>query len=264
MSSVPVTAGPPVAVVAGGARGIGAATARRLADSGRTVVVLDALGGSTLGYPHADAEDLARLAEGGIDGHDVDLRDPGATRAALDAVVAEHGRLDVVVAAASVVAGGPLLWQAPAHQLTALLEADLLTGVHLIQAAVPHLLDRPAEDRPSAVVITSVAGRQGLFGLSGYVIAKHAAVGLVRALAADLAGTAVTAVGVSPGATETEMLAATARIYGLESTAALAEQQHLRAPMDADEVAQVVELAATAGPVVHGAVLDADGGFRRG
>ncbi len=251
-----------MAVVGGGARGIGAAVARRLAVRG-PVVVLDALGGETLGYGHADETDADALRGVGVEVVAVDLRDPRTTRAAVDEVVARHGRLDIAVTCASVIAGGKPLWETAVEVRDDLFAADAATAWNLVAAAVPHLLGRPAADRPTVCVTTSVAGHRGLFGLSAYVVAKHAATGVVRALAADLVGTSVTACGVAPGATDTAMLAATARLYGLDDVDPLVEQQHPPRPLDPDEVAAVVELACTAGPAVHGAVLPADGGFGR-
>ncbi len=252
-----------VAVVAGGGRGIGAAVARRLRAAG-PVTVLDAFDGETLGYRHATSSDRTALTDDGIPCRQVDLRDLDATREAVDAVAAEHGGLDVAVACASVIAGGTPLWETDTAVRDGLLAADAATAWNLASAAVPHLLRRPAEARPTVVVLTSAAGAHGLYGLSAYVVAKHAATGVVRALAADLVGTGVTAVGVAPGATDSPMLAATARLYGMDDVQPLAEHQAARRPLDPDEVAAVVELAATAGTVLHGAVLDADGGFGRG
>ena len=91
-------------------------------------------------------------------------------------------------------------------------------------------------------------------------MAKHAVIGVVRGLAADLRGTAVTACAVSPGSTDTAMLAATAEVYGVD-VATLARSQTAGRPLDPDEVAAVVEFGCTAGTVVHGSVLHADGGF---
>ncbi|MBR7743040.1 SDR family NAD(P)-dependent oxidoreductase [Phycicoccus sp. BSK3Z-2] len=252
-----------VAVVGGGARGIGAALVRMLVASGHTVEVLDAVDGDTLGYPHAAAADVAVLEGDGVRCHAVDLRDADATRAAVDDVAARHGRLDVAASTASVIVGGTPLWETPPEVRDALLAADAATAWNLAAAAVPHLLHRPAHDRPTVAVLTSVAGERGLYGLSAYVVAKHAAVGVVRALAADLVGTAVTAVGVAPGATDTRMLRATADLYGLDDVAPLAEDQQGRTPMTPDEVAAVALHACTAGRVLHGSVLAADGGFGR-
>ncbi|MGG5259583.1 mycofactocin-coupled SDR family oxidoreductase [Phycicoccus avicenniae] len=251
-----------VAVVGGGARGIGAAVARRLAARG-PVVVLDALGGETVGYRHAADIDAQALRDSGIEVRSVDLRDLAATCAAVDEVTARYGRLDVAVACASAIAGGSPLWETSSDLRDGLWAADATTAWNLASATVPHLLARPAADRPTVCVATSVAGDRGLYGLSAYVVAKHAAVGVVRALAADLVGTSVTACGVAPGATDTEMLAATARIYGLDDVHELAQHQHPPRPFDPDDVAAVIEFGCTAGTSVHGAILPADGGFGR-
>ena len=71
----------------------------------------------------------------------------------------------------------------------------------------------------------------------------------------------MTVAGVAPGSTDTDMLAATARLYGLPDTSELLTASQVGRALRPDEVAAVVELAAFAGPVVHGSVLAADGGF---
>ena len=75
------------------------------------------------------------------------------------------------------------------------------------------LLEQPAAARPAFVAITSAAGEHGLYHLSAYCMAKHAVVGLVRALAADVAGHPVTVAGVSPGSTSTDWVLPPNRRY---------------------------------------------------
>jgi NAD(P)-dependent dehydrogenase (short-subunit alcohol dehydrogenase family) len=168
--------------------------------------------------------------------------------------------LDTVVAAAAVMAGGDPLWETDEAQLRLVWETDALGVWHTAAATVPHLLESAREGRsPAFVALASTAADRGLWRLAAYVMAKHAVVGIVRGLAADLAGTGVTACAVSPGSTDTAMLQATADIYGV-STAELAKSM-TAGPLDPDDIAAVVELGCTAGSVVHGAVLPADGGF---
>lgn len=193
----------------------------------------------------------------------VDLREDDETRAAVASVVDRHGHLDAAVAFAGAVTGGRPLWETDDETLRRAISFNTLTTWHLARAAVPQLLTRPATAQPTFVAFTSVAGERGLYGLAPYVVAKHATAGIVRALAADLVGTSVTACGIAPGSTDTTMLRQTAATYGLSDVTELAQGQHGRRPLRPDEVARVVEFALDAGPVVHGSILPADAGFGR-
>ena len=263
-----MTGSRPVALVTGAARGLGAAVAARLVARGHLVVALDSCAGeagaATPGHPLATRADLDALADRhgpAVEPVVADVRDLPRLREVVDGAVDRHGRLDVVVGGAAVLAGGKPLWETDPGQLDLLLDVDARGLWNTAAATVPHLLSRPADDRPTFVGVTSAAGDTGLFGLSAYVVAKHAAVGVVRALAADLVGTGVTACGVAPGAMATDMLQATASAYGLDGVGPLVEGMAQRRPLDPDEVAAVVEIACTAGTAVHGTILDARGGM---
>jgi NAD(P)-dependent dehydrogenase (short-subunit alcohol dehydrogenase family) len=100
-----------------------------------------------------------------------------------------------------------------------------------------------------------------LFHLSAYNMTKHAVVGLIRGLSADLIATGVTAVAVSPGSTATEMLAATAALYNVE-TDALVQHQRLRRVLGPEELAATVAFCCSLeGAALNGGVVSADGGF---
>ena len=257
---------PPVALVTGAARGIGAAVVRRLLARGFVVHALDICTSSSAetAYPLASREDLdavVALDPERVVGVVADVRDTGALRAAAEDAVRRHGGLDTVVAAAAVLAGGAPLWETDDEQLRLVWETDALGVWNTARATVPHLLASAEQGRrPAFVAVASTAADRGLWRLSAYVMAKHAVVGIVRGLAADLTGTGVTACAVSPGSTDTAMLQATADVYDVP-VAELSTSMTDRRPLTPDEVAAVVELGCTAGPVVHGAVLPADGGF---
>ncbi|RYU13459.1 mycofactocin-coupled SDR family oxidoreductase [Nocardioides iriomotensis] len=257
----------PVALVTGAARGIGAATVAALADDGYQVVALDACAGDdgTVGYPLASRQDLDAVVEPYGDRvlpWVADVRDAAAVHAAVDAAVARWGRLDAAVAAAAVIAGGRPLWETPARDLDLLWDVDLRGVWHTAAAAVPAMLAGPDPGRGRFVAVASAAGSRGLYALSAYTVVKHAVVGLVRGLAADLVGTGVTAVAVSPGATDTAMLAATAGLYGIDDPAALAGHQLLREPLTPAEVAATIRhCCGPEGRVLNGSVVAADGGF---
>ena len=251
------------ALVTGAARGIGAAVVRRLLDRGFVVHALDACAGAGGGtaYALATREDLDAVValdpERVVPVH-ADVRDLDALHAAADEAVSRQGSLDVVVAGAAVIAGGAPLWETDPDDLRLLWETDALGVWNTAHATVPHLLSSTRQ--PTFVAVSSAAGERGLWRLAAYSMAKHAAVGVVRGLAADLKGTGVTACCVAPGSTDTAMLQATADVYGVE-VATLADSQAAGRPLQPDEVAAVVEFACTAGTVVHGSVLHADGGF---
>jgi SDR family mycofactocin-dependent oxidoreductase len=239
----------PVALVTGAARGIGAATVRTLVQRGYGVVALD-LATTESAQPH----DRVAVVRG-------DVRDPGDVAAAVDLARERWGRLDVAVAAAAMILGGRPLWQTPVADLEQLWRTDLVGVWNVAAAAVPAMLAGPDPSRGRMVAIASAAGTRGLYGLSAYTVVKHAVVGLVRGLAADLVGTGVSAVAVAPGATRTVMLEETARLYGLDSTEPLADSVLLRRLLEPTELAEAVGFCCSrAGAVLNGSVLAADGG----
>ncbi len=182
-------------------------------------------------------------------------------RGAVADAVERWGRLDVAVAGAAVVAGGQALWETPPATLDLLLDADVRTVWHTAAAAVPAMLAGPDPSGCRFVALASAAGSHGLFHLAAYTVAKHAVVGLVRALAADLAGTGVTAVAVSPGSTGTAMLQQSAALYDT-TTDDLAGHQLLRRVLEPDEIAATVAFCCSReGAALNGGVVAADGGF---
>nr|WP_275940837.1 mycofactocin-coupled SDR family oxidoreductase [Nocardioides zeae] len=236
-------------MVTGAAGGMGAAILAALARDGYDVVGVD----------------VAPVAAPCAESHRLDVRDGTALRELAADVVARRARLDAVVAAAAVVGGGSPLWATPDEVLDELWEVDAKGVWTTAAATVPHLLASPEPHLARFVGIASAAGEHGLFGLAAYTAVKHAVVGIVRGLAADLAGTGVAAIAVSPGATRTPMLEATAALYGLageDGVDELARHQGLRRALEPAEVADVVALCCSpAGAALHGSVVNADGGF---
>jgi SDR family mycofactocin-dependent oxidoreductase len=262
-----VTADDRVVLVTGAARGIGAATVSELLTTGHRVIAVDSCEGSDsgLGYPLATREDLATVAAldpERVEAVEADVRDLEAMRAAVARGVARFGRLDAVVAAAGVIAGGLPLWETSAEDLQVQWEVNALGVWHTATATVPVLLEQPDPSGCRFVAVVSAAGSRGLFHLAAYNATKHAALGIVRGLAADLVGTGVTAVAVSPGSTDTAMLAATADIYGLADPSELAGSQLIKRSIRADEMAATIAFCTSpAGGVLNGSAVAADGGF---
>src|SRR5262249_5060246 len=149
-----------------------------------------------------------------------DVRDPRAVAAAVADAENRWGGVDVAVAAAGVIAGGVPLWEVPPEQERAVLEVDLNGVVHLARAAIPGLLRRPRPRSGRFLAVASAAATRGLPMLAAYCAAKAGVAGLIRALGVELADSGVTANAVSPGSTDTPILAESARLYDLPEAAA--------------------------------------------
>jgi len=256
-----------VALVTGAARGIGAATVARLTAEGYRVVAFDSCEGADadhVGYPlatRADLEEVAATAPDSIRAVVGDVREPEDLREAVRIALDDFGGLDAVVAAAGVIVGGQPLWESPPDQWRTLLDVNA-TGVwNTAMATVPALLAQPDPTGGRFVAVASAAGDRGLFRLAGYSASKHAVVGIVRGLAADLVGSGVTAVAVSPGSTDTAMLAATAEIYDAPVDDLVAHQS-IRRVISPEEMATAIAWCCSpAGAILNGSVVHADGGF---
>jgi SDR family mycofactocin-dependent oxidoreductase len=172
------------------------------------------------------------------------------------------GGLDAAVAAAGVIAGGVPLWDVPPEQEQAVLDVNLRGVLNLARAAIPALLRRPQPRSGRFLAVASAAATRGMPMLAAYCAAKAGVAGLIRALGAELGETGVTANAVSPGPTDTPILAESARLYGLPAAATFATQQPMRRLLDPTEVAAVLAfLASPASSAMTGAVVPADGGL---
>ncbi len=263
----------PVAVVTGAARGIGAATAARLAARGFTVALIDlplespGRHGEIPGpYRPAHGQDLdeaAAACNGRGHAHAADVRDPEALARVIDTVVAHHGSIDVVVAAAGAVAGGAPLWETDDDTWRTMIDINLTGVFNIARAALPSMLDAPLPRNGRFVAVASAAAHYGLPQLAAYSAAKHGVAGLIKALSAELADSGVTANAVCPGSTATGMLDASAAIYGMADRSEFADQARIGRLIDPDEISATIEwLCVDAPAALTGSLIDVDGGFR--
>jgi len=259
-----------VALVTGAARGIGAATVLGLASRGWSVLAVDCVADEpVLRYPMAKPADLTEVAaragglvsrRGAVRSFIADVRDPDALREAVEFAVDTWGGQDAAVSAAGVIAGGMPLWEMPAEQEKAVLDICLGGVSNLARAAIPALLARPAPRSGRFLAVSSAAATDGVPMLASYCAANAGIVGMVRALAAELGGSGVTANAVSPGATATTILTESARLYR-ESGGDRRGLPRAGRVLDPAEVAAVlVFLAGPDSGAITGSVIAADGG----
>ncbi|HEY7142271.1 MAG TPA: SDR family oxidoreductase [Methylomirabilota bacterium] len=245
-----------VALVTGGARGIGRASAVALARAGADVAVADLL-------PTVDAEAaIAATGRRGI-GLTLDVTDAEAVRAAVGRVVGTLGRLDVLVTAAGILHRDPLeetteaVWRR-------VVEVGLTGTFHAVQAAVPVMR---AQGYGKIVTISSISGIIGgavsratdapdaQRGRSGpaYAAAKGGVIALTRWVAKDVGQSGIYVNSVAPGGVDTEMT----RGY-----AYAAERLPIARMGQPEDVAEaVLFLASPASNYVTGQVLRVDGGW---
>ena len=255
-----------VAIVTGAARGIGAALVHRLAEDGWQVMAVDACAdNAAVPYSLATQAQLDALVAAHPDAvrtRVADVRDADAVGAAVRSTVDQFGGLDAAVACAAVIAGGQAVWETTEAAWDALFDVDVRGVWNLARAAVPALLERPLPRQGRFLAVASAAAHRGLYHLAAYGAAKHAVDGLVRGLAADLRGTGVTASVVSPGSTRTDMLTATAALYGVEDVEHFAAAQQLERLLEPDEVAaSIAWLCSPDSSAITGTAVRVDGGF---
>jgi SDR family mycofactocin-dependent oxidoreductase len=162
----------------------------RLASEGADIVAVDRCADiDSVGYPlgtEADLAETVKLVEAQdrrIVARKADVRDLPALREAVDAGVAELGRLDIVVANAGIAGYASVLDLEPAAW-TDMIDVNLNGVFWTVKAALPHLLDG---GRGGSIVLTSsAAGLRAMENSAHYIAAKHGLVGLMKALALEL------------------------------------------------------------------------------
>ncbi|MGX7828941.1 SDR family NAD(P)-dependent oxidoreductase [Actinokineospora sp. 24-640] len=219
-------------LVTGGTRGIGAAIAARFAARGDDVIAIGRA--------------------------DCDVTDEAAVTALFDRV----GAVDVLVNNAGVATSAPLA-RTTVEQWRSAMDVNALGAFLCTRAALPGMAER---DHGRVITVASTAGLAGARYTAAYSAAKHAAIGLMRAVAAEVAGTGVTCNAVCPTFVRTDMTAESVRRI-VELTGRTPEQAERQlaaaAPLgrllEPDEVAAAVQYLADAA-AVNGQALVLDGG----
>lgn len=209
------------ALVTGGGTGIGAAIAVALVRAGAKVTVT--------GRRRAPLDDLA-ARHPGIHGVVADVTDEAAVAAAFQEAIKTQGPLSIVVANAGAAASAPFV-------RTSLDEFDRLIAVNLTGVFLTlreGMRAMAGTDWGRIVVIASIAGLEGHAYAAAYCAAKHGAIGLVRTLARETAGTGITVNAVCPGYTATPMLEESVRTIVGKTGRSDAEARRILADLNAD------------------------------
>jgi len=193
-----------VAIVTGGASGIGLAIVRALALAGARVHVFDP------GQPPD--------AEGAVTFHAVDVCDTSQVDAAVQAVLAEEGAVDHLVSNAGI-NRDHALWKLSDEEWAAVIDVNLTAAHRLLRALAPSMRER---QRGRVVLMASINGLRGKFGQANYGASKGGLLALTRTAARELGPKGITVNAVAPGMTQTPMFEALSdevRTRAVEETA---------------------------------------------
>ena len=230
------------AIVTGANRGIGAAIAVALSERGATV--------SQLVRNRARGEEAECMLEGSHGTFVADVTDRSAVHAACAAAAERFGPVDILVNNAGSTESAPFLKSEP-DLFERMIAVHLLAAVHTTQAVLPSMI---ARRHGHVINVASTAGLRGEAYVTAYVAAKHALVGLTRALAIEVEKHGVSVNAVCPGYTDTDLVRES--MTRVATKTGMSEPDALRAILDragqsrlvtAEEVAvAVVELCTSA------------------
>ena len=243
-----------VALVSGGASGLGGATTRRLVADGVTVVIVD--------LPSSPGAALAAELGNGARYVPADVRDEGQVQTAIDAA-RELGELRIVVTCAGVGTPGRVVGRSGPHPLETfqtVIDINLVGSFNVLRLAAAAMLgNEPLDaDRGVIVMTASIAAYDGQVGQAAYAASKGGIVGLTLSAARDLADKGIRVMTIAPGTFETPMLT------GLppEATAALeAQVPHPSRLGRPEEYAALVRHIVDNG-MLNGEVIRLDGALR--
>ena len=199
-----------VAFITGAARGQGRSHAIALAKEGADIIAVDICRQvETVPYPTATDDDLAETVrqvealDRRIIASQVDIRDSAELKSAVDAGVAEFGRLDIVLANAGISVPAPTL-EMDDEVWDTMIDVNLTGQWKSLKASVPHII---AGGRGGAVVITSsIAALTGTANIAHYSAAKAGLIGLMKVMAVELAPQSIRVNTIHPTTVNTDMV----------------------------------------------------------
>lgn len=237
-----------VALVTGSARGIGNEIARRLAEEGASVVLID-LAGAEAAAGRLKAMDLDASA------CPLDITDMDAVDAAVGSIIGEKGRIDILVNNAGIIARGSIL-DLSREQWLKVMDVNVNGNFYLCKAVIPHMIRHKGGN---ILNITSIAGKMGDITASPvYGTSKGAITTLTKSLARQLAPYGIRVNAVAPHAIETDMSAE----WSAEKRRTVIDSIPLKRMGTAREVAEAALFLVSEGAAfITGETLNVNGGF---
>ncbi|MCP3917956.1 MAG: SDR family oxidoreductase [bacterium] len=187
-----------VAVITGGARGIGLAAARRLAHAGADIGIVDYDEAAC----RAAADEIASLGKKAL-ALPIDITDEAAVSDMTSRVVNELGRYDALVCSAGIVGRNAFAWETSLEEWRNVMNVNV-TGLWLCNRAA--LEPMRAADYGRIVNIASIAGKEGNPKLGPYSASKAAVIGLTKSLGKEVADTGIRINSIAPAVIQTPML----------------------------------------------------------
>ena len=243
-----------VAIVTGGASGLGEATARRLAQAGAGVVILD--------LPSSQGEALATELGDRVLFSPTDVRDEAQVQAAIDAA-RTLGTLRIAVTCAGVATPGRVVGRKgplPLETYRTVIDINLIGTFNVMRLAAAAMVENEPVDGDRGVIVmtASIAAYDGQVGQAAYASSKGAIVGLTLSAARDLADKGVRVMTIAPGTMETPMMAGLPEETKASLGAMVPHPSRLGRPSEfAGLVAHIID-----NPMLNGEVIRMDGALR--